>query len=172
MTPGDLAATNVWLALIAISSVLQLLMVVGLLVGAWRFYHRIESTVDRITREHIAPVSTRAHQVIDEVEDVVARVRSFDDGVRRTLSRVGDGVSVATTVVRSRFWPVVGIMRGVKAGIAALGRTPARPAARTVRTVNTPRAVVTEFSPRDKDASEVEAEQRFAYEGGSSHARS
>ncbi|HYN06876.1 MAG TPA: hypothetical protein VES67_05765 [Vicinamibacterales bacterium] len=169
MTPADLATTNVWLALIAISSVVQLLIVVGLLVGAWRFYHRIESTVDRITREHIAPVSARAHQVIDEVEDVMARVRSLDDGMRRTLSRVGDGVSLATSVVRSRFWPVVGIMRGLKAGLATLGRTSAEPAARTV---NKPRATVTKLSPRDKDASDVEAEQRFAYEGGSSHARS
>jgi hypothetical protein len=167
MTPADLATANVWLAVIAIASVVQLLIVVAMLVGAWRFYHRIEATVDRITREHIAPVSARAHQVIDDVEDVMARVRSLDDGMRKTWSRVGDGVSLATSAVRGRFWPVVGIMRGLKAGLATLGRTPA-----AGKTGHKPRATVTKFSPRDKDASDVEAEHRFAYEGGSSHARS
>jgi hypothetical protein len=169
MTPADLGTTNVWLAVIAISSVVQLLIVIAMLVGAWRFYRRIETTVDRITREHIAPVSARAHQVIDDVEDVMARVRSLDDGMRKTWSRVGDGVSLATSTVRGRLWPVVGIMRGLKAGLAALGRTPA---ASSGRTSNRPRATVTKLSPRDRDASDVEAEQRFAYEGGTSHARS
>jgi hypothetical protein len=169
MTPADLGTTNVWLAVIAISSVVQLLIVIAMLVGAWRFYRRIETTVDRITREHIAPVSARAHQVIDDVEDVMARVRSLDDGMRKTWSRVGDGVSLATSTVRGRLWPVVGIMRGLKAGLAALGRPPA---ASSGRTSNRPRATVTKLSPRDRDASDVEAEQRFAYEGGTSHARS
>jgi hypothetical protein len=169
MTPADLGMTNGWLAVLAIVSVVQLLIVVGLLVGAWRFYHRIETAVDRITREHVAPVSARAHQVLDEFEDVMTRVQAIDDGMRRTLSRVGDGVNLATSAVRGRFWPVVGIMRGLKVGLATLARTPAKPAARQV---SRPRATVTRLSPRDKDASDVEAEQRFAYEGGSSHARS
>lgn len=164
MPSADLGTTNIWLALIAISSVVQLLIVVGLFIAAVRFYRRIEQTVDRIKQEHIAPVSERAHKVIDEVEDVMARVRTIDDDVRRTITRVGDGVGVATSAVRDKFWPVLGLLRGLKAGIATLARNP-EPAPR-VR----PRATVTRLSPRD--ASDTEAEQRFAYEGGTSHARS
>jgi hypothetical protein len=166
MPSADLGPTNLWLALIAISSVVQLLIVIGLLVGAFRFYRRMEKTVERITEQHIAPVSARAHQVIDEVEEVMARVRTFDDNLRRTLSRVGDGVGIAASAVRTRFWPVVGVLRGLKAGLATLAR-PEDTASRSARTPA--RAKVTKPSP--KDASDVEAEQRFAYEGGASHAR-
>ena len=87
MPSADLATTNVWLAVIAITSVVQLLIVLALLVGALRFYRRLEKTVGDITEKHIAPVSARAHEVIDEIEDVMARVRTFDDDVRRTISR-------------------------------------------------------------------------------------
>jgi hypothetical protein len=167
MSPADLSTTNVWLAVIAIASVLQLLLIVGLLVGAVRFFRRIEATIDRITEQHIAPISARANKVIDDMEDVMARVQSFDDGMRRTLSRVGDGVSIATSVMRSRFWPVVGVLKGLKAGLASLKRAPGDRAPRRS-------GKITKFAPArlaPKDASDVEAEQRFAYEGGMSHAR-
>ena len=170
MPSADLATTNVWLAVIAITSVVQLLIVLALLVGALRFYRRIEKTVDDITEKHIAPVSARAHEVIDEIEDVMARVRTFDDDVRRTISRVGDGVGVATSAVRTRLWPVVGLLRGLKVGLATLARSQSRSESQG-RSASKPtvRAKVTKLSP--KDASDVEAEQRFAYEGGASHAR-
>jgi hypothetical protein len=172
MSPADLSTTNVWLAVIAFASVLQLLVIVGLLVGAARFFRRIEATIDRITEQHIAPISVRANEVLDEMEDVMARVQSFDDGMRRTLSRVGVGVSVATSVMRSRFWPVVGVLRGLKAGLASLKRASLKraPGDRPPRRSGK----VTKFAPTrlaPKDASDLEAEQRFAYEGGMSHAR-
>jgi hypothetical protein len=166
MSSADLGTTNLWLALIAISSVAQLLMVLGVCIAAIRFSRRIERAVERIKKDHIAPVSDRAHKVIDEVEDVMARVRTIDNDVRRTLSRVGDGVGVATAAVRTRLWPVLGLLRGLRAGISTLAHAPERPAPRSARSA---RAKVTKLSP--KDASDVEAEQRFAYEGGTSHAR-
>ena len=101
------------------------------------------------------------------MEDVMARVQSFDDGMRRTLSRVGEGVSVATSLMRSRFWPVVGVLNGLKAGLASLKRAPGDRRPRSG-------GRVAKFSPArlaPKDASDIEAEQRFAYEGGMSHAR-
>jgi hypothetical protein len=164
---SDLGTTNVWLAVIAIVSLVQLLLVVGLVVAAIGFFRRIEKTIDRITEQHIAPISARANKVMDDVEDVMARVQSFDDGMRRTLSKVGAGVSVATLTIGSRFWPVVGVLKGLKAGLASLKRAPGNRAAR-------PSGKVTKFSPArlaPKDASDLEAEQRFAYEGGMSHAR-
>jgi hypothetical protein len=80
------------------------------------------------------------------------------------LSRVGDGVDVASAVVKSRFWPVIGLLRGVKAGLSTLARSPGTRESRQAP------AKVTRLAP--KDASDIEAEQRFAYEGGTRHARS
>jgi hypothetical protein len=164
MPTADPGTTNLLLALIAVSSVLQLLIVIALLVGCYRFFRRLESTIDRISDEIIAPVSTRAHKFLDEAEDLIARARTFDEGVRRTLSRVGDGVGVASAVVKSRFWPVIGLLRGVKAGLSTLKGSSG------TREPRRPPATVTRLAP--KDASDIEAEQRFAYEGGTRHARS
>ena len=132
--------TNLWLALIAITSVVQLLIVIALLVGALRFYRRMEKTVDEVTAKHIAPVSARAHE------------------------------GIATSAVRTKFWPVVGLLRGLKVGLSTLARSPGRSTPQGRSASKPPvRAKVTKLSP--KDASDVEAEQRFAYEGGASHAR-
>ena len=169
MPSADLGTTNIWLAVIAISSVVQLLIVIGVLVGAMRFYRRMEQTIEQISSQHIAPVSARAHEVIDEIEDVLARVRTFDDDVRRTLSRVGDGVGVATSAVRAKFWPVVGLLRGLKVGLSALARSETKASPKPAPPKPTAREKVTKLSP--KDASDLEAEHRFAYEGGASHAR-
>ncbi len=163
MASADLGTTNVWLALIAVSSVVQLLIVLGIAISAFRFYKRMENTAERIAHDHIEPVSARAHKVIDEIEDVMTRVRTFDDDVRRTITRVGDGVGLATTAVRGRLWPVVGLLRGLRAGLSTFAKGD-KPVAR-----QSSRATVTKLSPRD--ASDLEAEERFAYEGGSSHAR-
>jgi hypothetical protein len=69
MTPAELGTLNGWIAVIAIASLVQALAVVGLFVGAFLFYRRIEARVEEIEREHIAPASARAQVVLDKVRD-------------------------------------------------------------------------------------------------------
>ena len=73
MPPADLGTTNVWLALIAIASILQLLIVIGLLIGSYRLFRRLEKAVDRMSDELIAPVAVRAHKFLDEAEELMLR---------------------------------------------------------------------------------------------------
>lgn len=150
MSVTDLGTTNTWLALIALASMIQTLVVVGLLVGAYRFYRRTEDRIDRIQREHVAPVAARAHAVLDKVEDVMDRLRSIDDRVERALARAGDRLGLVTAVARRKFWPVVGLVRGLRIGWATF--TERRP--ESGRTTQADR----------------EADRRFTYEGGTSHA--
>ena len=121
MTFNDLGTTNVWLALIAISSVVQLLMVVGLLVGAVRFSRRVEKTIERINLEHLAPLAARAHHVIDQAEEVIARVRTVDDSVRLEVRDHGRGLPAGDSdALFERFWRSEGGRERGKGG-AGLG---------------------------------------------------
>jgi hypothetical protein len=81
MTSADLGTTNAWLAVIAIASLVQSLVIIGLVVAVFRLVRRTESAVEEVKREYLEPITTRTNKVIGEVEDALARFRSMDDRV-------------------------------------------------------------------------------------------
>lgn len=147
MTSADLGTTNAWLAVIAIASLVQSFVIIGLLVMVFRLVRRTESAVAEVKREYLEPITTRTNKVIGEVEDALARFRSMDDRVSGAIHRTSEGLSAVAGVARRRFWPVVGVVRGIRAIAGAI-------ADRRRQTV----ALV----KLDQDA-----QQRFSYEGGS-----
>jgi hypothetical protein len=151
MTPADLGTTNVWLALIAIASLIQSAILVAVLVGALRFYRRTESRIDELKRDVLEPMQARANRVMGEMEDVMARVRAMDDRVTNVVTRTTDGLGLVATVARRKLWPVVGLVRGVRAVLGAL----ADKRRQTKALVNL----------------NEDEKQRFSYEGGPAYAR-
>ena len=151
MTSADLGTTNSWLAVIAIASLVQSLVIIGLVVAMFRLLRKTESAITDLKREYVEPISARANKVIGEVEDALARFRSMDDRVSGALHRTTEGLSAVATVARRRFWPVVGAVRGLRAIAKAIGDRRRQSVA---------------LVKLDQDA-----QQRFSYEGGTSHAR-
>ena len=151
MNSADLGTTNTWLAVIAIASLVQSLVIIGLLVAMFRLYRKTESAITDLKRDYVEPLATRANKVIGEVEDAIARFRAIDDRVSGALHRTEDRLSAVAGVARRRFWPVVGVLRGVRAIAHAI----ADRRRQSMALVNL-----------DQDA-----QQRFSYEGGMSHAR-
>ena len=147
MTSADLGTTNAWLAVIAIASLVQSLVIIGLLVMVVRLVRRTESAVADVKREYLEPIATKTNKVIGEVEDALARFRSMDDRVSGAIHKTSEGLSAVASVAKRRFWPVVGVVRGIRAIAGAI-------ADRRRQTV----ALV----KLDQDA-----QQRFSYEGGS-----
>lgn len=118
MTP-DLQVTNTWLAILAVASALQTLM---LLVGAFmlaRAYRSAASALALMEQRHVAPLSARASLIMDELQDVTARARSVDDAVRAKLLGLDRAARVAKDVVADRLWPAIGLARAVSAGVRA-----------------------------------------------------
>jgi hypothetical protein len=150
MTPADLGTTNSWLAVIAIASLVQSLVIIGLVVVLFRLVRKTESAVADLKREYLEPITARTNKVIDEVEDALARFRSMDDRVTGAISRTTDGLSAVATSAKRRFWPVVGVVRGLRAIVGAIGER---------------RRQTKALVKVDQDA-----ERRFSYEGGISHA--
>jgi uncharacterized protein YoxC len=147
MTSADLGTTNAWLAVIAIASLVQSLVIIGLLVVVFRLVRRTESAVADVRREYLDPITTRTNKVIDEVEDALARFRTMDDRVNGALHKTSEGLSAVAGVAQRRFWPVVGVFRGLRAIAGAIADRRRQSAA----LVNL-----------DQDE-----QQRFSYEGGS-----
>ena len=81
-----------------------------------------------IRREQITPLVARANLAIDEVHSVVARVRTYDDDIRRAVDRAGDRVHQVSDLVRAGSSPLVGIVRGATAALSVLvnGRNDSR----------------------------------------------
>jgi len=151
MTPADLGTTNVWLALIAIASLIQSAILVAVLIGAVRFYRRTENRIDELKRDVIEPMQARANKVMGEMEDVMARVRAMDDRVTNVVTRTTDGLGLVATVARRKLWPVLGLVRGVRAAFGALSD----------------RRRQTKALVKLND----DEKQRFSYEGGPAYAR-
>jgi len=105
MSP-DLGTTNQWLGILAAVAVVELaaMLIAGLV--AYRAWRRVEAALTRIEAEQIAPLTARAHELLDEMQGRLASVDRTVDVVRSS--------------VRSRFWPVIGLARAVSAGVGRL----------------------------------------------------
>ena len=113
--------TNTWLAIIAISSLVQLVIVVTLLVGALRFQRRTEQALA---------------EVKSDVHDAVDRVRRADEAVRHVMQRAGDAAGAVVTVAARRAWPLLGVISAVRAGASALFSRQPRHSRRAIRRVS------------------------------------
>jgi len=127
MTP-DLATTNLWLAVLAVASAGQFLIIVSAAVIMFRVYKRASTSIDALEHEQIRPLLARVNVLIDDVQDITARARTMDDALRAKLEGVESVLHSTKTVVQDRIWPVVGVLRAMRAGLDAW-LTPA-PAAR------------------------------------------
>lgn len=131
-----LETTNFWLAIIAIVSVIQ---IVVLIAGAWFLYHLYAKTskvANELESRYLMPLNTRVNRILDEAEDIAGRVKDAETAVRNSIRHVADTGNVAVAAVRSRSWPVVGILRGIRVAMDVLfdnwpppRRTPPRPGA-------------------------------------------
>jgi hypothetical protein len=118
MTP-DLGTTNLWLAVLAIASAGQFLMLAGAAVLLFRVYRRASANIDALEHEQIRPLLLRVHALIDDVQDITARARNVDDAVRARLEGVESVLHSTKSVVQDRLWPLVGVVRAARAGLDA-----------------------------------------------------
>jgi len=116
---ADLSTTNFWLAIMAVVSVVDLLAIVGVAFMGYRLYRRTFAVIDDIRQYEIAPLVSRANGLIEDLQDLSARVRRVDDVVHHRVEQAGQSLQVAGRVVKDQFWPAVGVVRALRAGLAA-----------------------------------------------------
>lgn len=136
MNADQVSTMNMWMAILAIASVIQVIALATIAVLGYRLYAHSRRAIDDVERRHIEPVTRRMNEVLDNVNAEVARLRRAGDRVQGTVEAVHSGVSVAASVVKSTVLPGWAVTKGVLAAVSAFrggGRRRGREARRLAR---------------------------------------
>lgn len=121
---GNLDTTNVFLGIMAVVSVLEALLLIGVGVGALLVYRRVMTLANDIEERQIAPAMTRVNVILDNLKGVSATVKQetdrVDHAIRATIDRVDDTADRVRSQVREKTSRVVGLVRGTRVAIEAL----------------------------------------------------
>jgi hypothetical protein len=121
---GDLHTTNVALIVMAVVSVLEALVVIGIGVGAFIAYRRVMTLVTDLEARHVAPLTARANDILDDVKAITARAQvqaeRVDHAISGTMDRVDETAGRVKHSVLEQVARVTGIVRGARAAVASV----------------------------------------------------
>ena len=128
---GNLDTTNTILLVMAIVSVLEALLLIGLGVGGFLIYRRVMQVVADLEARQIAPLREKVDAILADVKAVTARVSTqterVDHAISGTIDRVDDTAERMKSTVREKVNQTVGVVRGIRAVLMSLLTTESRP---------------------------------------------
>lgn len=120
--PND--TTNMWLGIMAVVSVLEALLLIGIGVAGFLVYRRVMELVSDLEARQIAPLRQKVDAILADVKTITARVSEqterVDHAIHGTIERVDDTAERVKDSVRDKVNQVVGVVRGVRAVITTL----------------------------------------------------
>jgi hypothetical protein len=115
----DLGTTNMWLAIMAIVSVLEALLILGIGIGAFMMYRRTMALVNELEARQIAPLREKVDGILVDVKTVTARVSEQTERVNYAISRTTERVDETADKVKDsvidKVNQAVGMVRGLRA---------------------------------------------------------
>lgn len=127
----DLQTTNTALIIMAVVSVLEAVVLLGIAVGGFLVYRRVMQLVTDLEARQIAPIREKVDAILGDVKAVTARVNSeaerVDGAIHGTINRVDHTAEHLKSSVMEKVSYASGIVRGVRAAIASVLRTDHRP---------------------------------------------
>jgi hypothetical protein len=121
---GDLGTTNMWLAIMAIVSVLEALLLIGMGVAGFLIYRRVMQLVNELEARQIAPLREKVDSILVDVKAVTAQVNQQTERVNHaisgTMNRVDETAGRVTDTVRDKVNQAVGVARGIRAVIMSV----------------------------------------------------
>ena len=128
---GDLQTTNVALIVMAVVSVFEALLLIGIGIGGFMVYRRVMQLVTDLESRQIAPLREKVDAILGDVKAVTARVNSeaerVDHAIHGTIDRVDNTAEHLKSSVMDKVNNAAGIVRGVRAAIVSLLQTDHRP---------------------------------------------
>ena len=128
---GNLATTNVILTVMAVVSVLEALLLIGLGVGGFLVYRRVMQVVNDLEARQIAPLREKVDAILTDVKAVTARVSTqserVDHAISGTIDRVDDTAERVKSTVREKVNQTVRVVRGIRAVVMSLLTSESRP---------------------------------------------
>src|SRR5262245_40818860 len=128
---GDLHQTNVALTIMAVVSVLEALVLIGISVGGFMIYRRVMQLVNDLEARQIAPVRARVDAILEDVKMLTAKVNSeaerVDQAIHGTINRVDNTAEHLKSTVKEKVNDAAGVIRGIRAAIVSVLQTDHRP---------------------------------------------
>src|SRR5918995_1946140 len=117
----QLGTTNLFLGIMAVVSVLEALLLIGIGVAGFMAYRRVMTLVTSMEEQHVAPTMIRVNAILDDVKVVSAKVKEeterVDHAIHSTIDRVDDTVDRVRWNVRAKTSRLVGALRGARLAI-------------------------------------------------------
>ena len=121
---GDLSSLSTPLWIMAIVSVLQALLIIGMGVGGYLVYSRMTTMMADLETRQIAPLREKADAILADVKSITARVSQqterVDHAIAGTIDRVDDTAARVRAGVHDKVSQAAGVVRGVRAVIMSL----------------------------------------------------
>jgi hypothetical protein len=121
---GNLGTTNIFLGVMAVVSVIEALVIVGMGVGGYLLYRRVMELVNGIEQRQVAPAMARVNAILDDLKVVSAKVREeaerVDEAIRTTMDRVDDTADRVRSNVRAKTSRIVGLVRGARVALETM----------------------------------------------------
>jgi len=119
--PSDLTVP-VWI--IALVSVFQALLFIGIGVAGYLVYSRVMTLVTDLEARQIAPIREKVDAILIDVKAITARVSQqterVDHAITGTIDRVDDTADRVRAGVHEKVNQVAGVVRGVRAVIMSV----------------------------------------------------
>ena len=120
----QLETTNLYLAIMAIVSVLEALLLIGIGVAGFIAYRRVMTLVSTLEADHVAPAMSRVNAILDDVKVVSAKVKEetvrVDHAIHTTIDRVDDTVDRMRMNMRAKTSRIIGMVRGARMAIESM----------------------------------------------------
>jgi hypothetical protein len=116
----SLTTTNVWLAILAIVSLLEFVMIAAAGFFAYKLYRQVTTVVETVERVHIAPLRARVDGLLDQVQAMTDKVKHAEESVGDAFKHLSGAGNIVADAVRAKAWPIVGIIQGVRVAANAI----------------------------------------------------
>jgi hypothetical protein len=120
MNAVDLGTTNMWLAIMAIVSVLEALLILAIGIGGFMMYRRTMALVSDLESRQIAPLREKVEGILVDVKTVTARVSEQTERVNYAISRTTERVDETADKVKGSVMDKVNQAAGMVRGLRAI----------------------------------------------------
>jgi len=121
---GDPNSLSIPLWIMAVVSVLQALLLIGIGVAGYRAYARVTTLMTELEARQIVPIREKVDAILADVKGITARVNQqterVDHAITGTIDRVDDTAARVRAGVHDKVSQVAGMVRGVRAVIISL----------------------------------------------------
>jgi len=124
---SELETTNLLLGIMAVVSVIEALVIIGMGIAGLMAYRKVAALVAGLETRQVAPAMARLNAILDDLKDVTATVKEeterVDQAIHQTMDRIDDTADRVRSNVRAKTSWLVGIVRGLRVAIEGMLQT-------------------------------------------------